>query len=65
LPIIAQAVAAVKAFDHNAGWLPGKPSWTAGGGSAEFRIYIFLKDLRALLGDVLAQFVELHFASLI
>ena len=37
----------------------------AGDGAAESRIYLFLKDLPALLRNVLAEFVELHFATLV
>jgi hypothetical protein len=36
-----------------------------GSGPAESRIYILCKDLPALFGDVLTQFVELHLAALV
>jgi hypothetical protein len=37
----------------------------AGGGAAESGIHIFLKDLPALAGDVLAKRVKLHVTTLV
>jgi hypothetical protein len=38
---------------------------TAGGGTAESRIYVFLKDLPALAGDIFSEGVELRIATLV
>jgi hypothetical protein len=43
----------------------GPTARAAGCSSAKARVYIFLKELPALLGDILAQFMKLHIAALV